>query len=287
MRDSEIALQKKIIGKVSRFYIINKTANGVYLGTYEYPDLKVLLPNNQVPKNCEKGDILEAYIYKDSEDRLIATLQRPYIELGQISTLKVKDVTSIGAFLDWGLAKDLFLPFKEQTYRVRKDDEVIVRLYVDKSARLCATMKIYEDLEKNPDARIGDHVKGRVYEITKSYGTFVAVDDKYTALLPHNEMTAEIIPGKVYNFRIKEVRDGGKMTLSLREKVVVQMGMDAEYILEELKKANGFLPYHDKTSSEIIKSKFNMSKNAYKRAIGRLLKKGKIRIKDNGIELVE
>ncbi|MCR5796588.1 MAG: S1 RNA-binding domain-containing protein [Eubacterium sp.] len=286
LSELSIGIESKVIGKSGRYYIMSKSPNGVYLGTYEYPDLKILLPNNQVPKGAEKGDILEAYIYKDSEDRLIATLERPMIEMNKIATLRVKDVTKIGAFLEWGLAKDLFLPFKEQTYRVKPGDDVIVKLYVDKSARLCATMKIYNDLGKKVDAKVGDRVKGRIYEITESYGVFVAVEDKYSALIPHNEMTKDIIPGKVYEFRVKEVRDGGKMALSMREKAVVQMGMDSEMILAKLEAAGGFLPFHDKTPPAIIKREFSLSKNAFKRAIGRLLKEKKIIIKEDGIELI-
>ena len=118
---------------MSRLYVTKITKNGAYLGSYEYPELKVLLPNNQVPKGTERGDIFQVFLYKDSEDRLIATTTEPAVQLGQMARLKVTDVTGIGAFLDWGLAKDLFLPFKEQTHRVKKGEEVLAALYIDKS----------------------------------------------------------------------------------------------------------------------------------------------------------
>jgi hypothetical protein len=277
--------EEKLLGRVSRLYVTRSTANGVYLSSYEYPELSVLLPNNQVPEGLEKGDILSVFLYKDSEDRLIATRTEPYVALGKVARLKVTDVTNIGAFLDWGLAKDLFLPFKEQTHRVKKGEEVLAALYIDKSCRLCATMHIYDYLMSGGDFQVGEHVTGLVYEITESFGAFVAVDDTYSALIPHNEMTREIHVGDTLRARIKEIREDGKLTLSLQEKVPVQMGMDAELVLQKLKEAGGTLPFHDKTSPEIIKREFKMSKNAYKRAIGRLMKEKKIEILEDGIRL--
>ena len=279
-------LEEKLLGRVSRLYVTRFTANGIYLGSYEQPDFSVLLPKNQVPEGVKKGDILSVFIYRDSEDRLIATMEKPYISLGEMARLRVTDVTNIGAFLDWGLAKDLFLPFKEQTHRVKKGEEVLAALYIDKSSRLCATMHIYEYLSTSGDFQKGDHVKGVVYQITDSFGAFVAVQDKYSALIPHNEMNQEIHVGDNLQARIKEVREDGKLTLSLQEKVKVQMGMDAEVILEKLEAAGGSLPFHDKTSPEIIKREFRMSKNAFKRAIGRLMKQNRIEILEDGIRLL-
>lgn len=279
-------LEEKLLGRVSRLYVTRFTASGIYLGSYEQPDFSVLLPNNQVPEGVKKGDILSVFIYRDSEDRLIATMEKPYISLGEMARLRVTDVTNIGAFLDWGLAKDLFLPFKEQTHRVKKGEEVLAALYIDKSSRLCATMHIYEYLSTSGDFQKGDHVKGVVYQLTDSFGAFVAVQDKYSALIPHNEMNRELHVGDNLQARIKEVREDGKLTLSLQEKVKVQMGMDAEVILEKLEAAGGSLPFHDKTSPEIIKREFRMSKNAFKRAIGRLMKQNRIEILENGIRLL-
>ena len=120
--------EKKVLGRTLRLYVTKQTKNGIYLSSYEYPELNVLLPNNQVPDAIERGDILSVFLYKDSQDRLIATTSVPFISLGKIARLTVTDVTQIGAFLDWGLAKDLFLPFKEQTHRVKKGEEVLVAL---------------------------------------------------------------------------------------------------------------------------------------------------------------
>lgn len=275
--------EEKILGRVKRLYVSKQTVNGVYLSSYEEPELQVLLPNNQVPEEVERGDILSVFLYKDSEDRLIATTTEPYVKLGEFARLKVTDVTNIGAFLDWGLAKDLFLPFKEQTHRVRNGEEVLAALYIDKSNRLCATMHIYDYLSKDGNFEVNTYVDGLVYEILDSFGAFVAVDDKYSALIPHNEMNREIHAGDSVHARIKEVREDGKLTLSLQEKLPVQMGVDAQAIFEKLNAAGGFLPFHDKTSPEIIKREFQMSKNAFKRAIGRLMKEKKIEIGEDGI----
>jgi hypothetical protein len=283
--EKSMTTEQKLLGTTAKLYMLKKSKFGVYLGSGEYRDLEVLLPNNQVPAGMEKGDTIEVFLYKDSEDRLIATTMVPRLCLHEVAALQVTDVTKIGAFLDWGLAKDLFLPFKEQTAKVRVGDTVLAALYVDKSDRLCATMRVYDYLSCDSGYQKGDHVHGRVYEITDSFGVFVAVDDRYSALIPHNEIAREFHVGEEIDGRVKAVTEEGKLTLSLQEKVKVQMGVDAERILERLEKAGGFLPFHDKTSPEIIKREFQISKAAFKRALGRLLKKKKIEITEQGIKL--
>lgn len=275
----------ELLGKVNRLYISKRTVNGVYLSPLGESDVQILLPKNQVPSGSEKGDILEAFIYKDSEDRPVASLKVPPVTLGTVARLRVKQTTGIGAFLDWGLAKDLLLPFKEQIGQVKEGNEVLVALYIDKSSRLCATMHIYDYLKTNSPYQEEDHVTGTVYEITDSFGVFVAVDNCYSALIPHNELSRNFHIGETISARVKQIREDGKLTLSLSEKVPVQMGIDAANILEKCKKAGGFLPFHDKTSPEIIKREFGMSKNAFKRAIGRLMKEGILTITNEGIQI--
>ena len=275
--------EKDILGTMQKMRMIRPCKFGIYLGIKEFPSLEVLLPNNQVPDKIKKGDEIEVFLYKDSEDRLIATKELPLLKKGEVAYLSVKDVTKIGAFLDWGLAKDLFLPFKEQTCRVRVGDKVLVALYVDKSSRLCATMHVYSYLSTESGYGKGDHVRGVVYEITESYGVFVAIDYKYSALIPHNEMSRVFHVGEEVSARVKAVTEDGKLTLSLQEKVKVQMGVDADKILARLEEAGGYLPFHDKTSPEIIKREFQISKAAFKRALGRLLKKGMIELNEEGI----
>ncbi len=277
-------IEKQFLGTFTRLHVIKKTKYGVVLSSGKLPQLEVLLPNNQVRPETETGDFYEVFLYKDSEDRLIATTQQPYLSLGELAVLTVKDVTNIGAFLDWGLAKDLFLPFKEQTTKLHAGDSVLVTLYIDKSERLCATMHVYNLLSTESNYKKGDHVHGRIYEILDSFGAFVAVDDRYSALIPHNEMTRELHVLDEIDARIKDITPEGKLTLSLQEKINQQMGKDAELIYGRLEQAGGFLPFHDKSSPEIIKREFQMSKAAFKRAIGRLLKEKKIKQTENGIQ---
>ena len=277
-------IEKQFLGTFTRLHVIRKTKYGVVLSSGKLPQLEVLLPNNQVRPETETGDFYEVFLYKDSEDRLIATTQQPYLSLGELAVLTVKDVTNIGAFLDWGLAKDLFLPFKEQTTKLHAGDSVLVTLYIDKSERLCATMHVYNLLSTESNYKKGDHVHGRIYEILDSFGAFVAVDDRYSALIPHNEMTRELHALDATDARIKDITPEGKLTLSLQEKIKQQMGKDAELIYGRLEQAGGFLPFHDKSSPEIIKREFQMSKAAFKRAIGRLLKEKKIKQTENGIQ---
>ena len=176
---------EKNLGKRVSLMVVKKVDFGVYLGTSED---KVLLPAKQVPEGIEVGDPVEVFLYKDSRDRMIATVREPKISLGQVKALKVLDTGKIGAFLDWGLEKDLLLPIKEQTARVKPGDECLVSLYVDKSGRLCATMKVYEKLQKDSPYRKDDKVQGIIYEISDNFGWFVAVDDIYCGLIPKREI---------------------------------------------------------------------------------------------------
>ena len=224
------------LGKKQTLFIVKSVEFGVYLAEDMHADTKhqVLLPAKQVPAGKKDGDKIEVFIYKDSQDRLIATTNEPKLTVGEVGLLKVKQVTKIGAFLDWGLEKDLLLPYHEQTTRIFEGQECLVAVYVDKSSRLCATMKVYPYLSKETPYKEGDQVKGRVYQISENFGVFVAVDNKYTAL----------IPARV-------------------------------------------LPFDDKASPEVIRREFGLSKNAFKRAVGHLLKEGKIQIKDRRIYLVK
>lgn len=271
------------LGKIQTLEVIKTTDFGVYLSS-DSKD-KVLLPKSQVPNGTKIGDRIEVFIYKDSEDRLIATTTTPALTLGEVALLKVIDVGSIGAFLEWGLVKDLLLPFKEQTSRVHVNYQVLVSLYIDKSERLCATMKVYDYLESSSSYKAGDKVMAVIYEIKEEYGAFAAVDNKYSALIPNKELFKEIKPGDSIEARVTSVRDDGKLNLSLREEVHVQMDSDASIILDTLKNNDGYLPYNDKTDPEIIKKEFGLSKNAFKRAIGKLFKERVITILDDGIRL--
>lgn len=270
------------LGKKVRLMIVKKVDFGVYLGNSQE---KVLLPGKQVPKGAKVGDPVEVFLYKDSSDRLIATTNEPKITLGEIKALRVADTGKIGAFLNWGLEKDLLLPFREQTAKVRKGDEVLVSLYVDKSDRLCATMRVYEMLRQDSPYKKDDQVEGIIYDTSDNFGVFVAVDDCYSALIPKREAFGTLRVGDRIHARVVRVRDDGKLDLAVREKSFIQMDVDAGMIWERMKENKGRLPFTDKAEPERIKAEFGISKNAFKRAVGRLLKEGKIEIHENFIEI--
>ena len=255
---------------------------GVYLGTEEE---HVLLPKKQVPKGAGPGDPVEVFLYKDSRDRLIATTNEPKLTLGELAVLEVIDTGKNGAFLDWGLEKDLFLPFREQTGPVKKGDHVLVSLYIDKSSRLCATMKVYEKLSCDSPYQKDDMVEGIVYELSDRFGVFVAVDGKYSALIPKREVYHSYRVGETIRARVSAVKDNGKLDLSVREKAFIQMDVDAAKLMDYMEKHGGRIPFTDKATPETIRKEFEMSKNEFKRAVGRLLKEKKIEIREKDIVL--
>jgi predicted RNA-binding protein (virulence factor B family) len=279
-RRQEMSLR---LGEIQKLEIVKKVEFGVYLAEPGREDDKVLLPIKQVPAGASVGDVMEVFLYKDSKDRLIATTKRPKLIMGEATLLTVAQMGKIGAFLDWGLEKDLLLPFKQQRGRIREGDQVLVSLYVDKSERLCATMNVYEHLLSNSSYKKDDRVSGRVYEISNNFGAFVAVDDKYSALIPKNELFGEIEPGQIISARVIKVQDDGRLLLSIREKAYLQIDKDAEKILQLLDSYEGSLPFTDKSAPEVITHETGMSKNEFKRAVGHLLKEKKIQIGEKSI----
>ena len=265
------------LGKKQTLRIVKKVEFGVYLGSEEE---KVLLPIKQLPEGAGIGDELEVFIYKDSKDRLIATTNEPKITLGEVAVLQVADVSKIGAFLNWGLEKDLLLPFKEQTTRVAPGDECLVALYIDKSQRLCATMKVYNYLRKDSPYGKEQDVTGRVYEMSDNFGAFVAVDNMYSGLIPKKQLYGEqsLQVGDVVSARVTAVKADGKLDLSIRKKAYLQMDDDAEKLLQIIESFDGVLPFSDKANPEVIRRETGMSKNEFKRAVGRLYKERRIEI---------
>lgn len=282
------------LGEKQTLTVVKKVEFGVYLAQ---PDAqqdekirnreqeRVLLPIKQVPAGCECGDEITVFIYKDSRDRLIATTNEPKLMMGQVALLKVAQTGRIGAFLDWGLEKDLFLPFKEQTGHVVPGDEVLVSLYVDKSDRLCAKMNVYESLRTDSPYSKDDRVNGKVYELSDNFGAFVAVDNIYSALIPKRELYGDVRVGDNVCARVIKVHEDGKLELGIREKAYLQMDKDADELFKLIESYDGVLPFNDKASPEVIRRKTGMSKNEFKRAVGRLLKSGKIEIGDSSIRL--
>lgn len=270
------------LGKKQLLRVLREKEMGVYLGEAE-TDAGVLLPRKEVPKGTVVGSEIEVFIYKDSEDRLIATTLPVPLEVGEVACLPVSQVTEIGAFLDWGLVKELFLPFKEQKGKLRPGMQVPVLLYVDKSQRLCATMHIYRHLQKNPPYQKDDRVTGMVYEVKPELGAFLAVDRRYYGMIPRQEMYESYRPGDEISARVLKVRADGKLDLSARRKAHAQMNEDAEKVWHAILEYDGELPFTDKTDPEIIKRELSLSKNAFKRAVGHLLKEGRIEIWEQSI----
>lgn len=273
------------LGEVQELTVVKQVDFGVYLAEGAQEDDKVLLPARQTPEGTKPGDCLSVFLYRDSADRLIATVNMPRLVLGQTALLRVAQTGKIGAFLDWGLEKDLLLPFREQTYPVEEGEECLAALYIDKSGRLCATMKLYPYLRTDSPYQKDDRVKGIVYEISRNFGAFVAVQDTWSGLIPKKEIYGELKPGDRITARVTGVKQDGKLDLSLREKAYVQIGTDAEKVLDALEKRGGSLPFNDKASPETIRQEMQMSKNEFKRAVGHLLKEGKITITDAAIVL--
>lgn len=267
------------LGEYQTLQVVKQVDFGIYLAEQPQDETRVLLPKKQVPKSVKIGDLLRVFLYKDSEDRLIATLHEPKLKLGGIAALKVLSLGNIGAFLDWGLEKDLFLPYKEMTRKVEKGDRVLVTLYIDKSRRLCASMKdLYSLLRTDSDYHKGETVTGRIYEFSENFGTFVAVDDKYSAMIPKHEDCSSYKIGDCIQARVTNIKKDGKLDLSIRQKAYLQMDGDAKRVMEVLDSYQGQLPFNDKADPELIKREMKMSKNAFKRAVGKLYKERKIQI---------
>ncbi len=271
------------LGEKQTLKVVKKVEFGIYLATEEEPTEKVLLPKKEVPENTETGDELEVFLYKDSKDRLIATRREPKVTLHKVALLTVSEVTRIGAFLDWGLEKDLLLPYHEQTRKVKNGEEVLVALYIDKSSRLCATMNVYHYLKTQSPYQIGDEVKGRIYETSDNFGIFVAVDDIYSGLIPKKEAAGSFRIGDIMDLRVTSVKEDGKLDLSARKKAYLQIEEDAQMVMQVIDEFDGVLPFSDKANPEVIKREFGLSKNAFKRACGHLLKEGLIEIGENRI----
>jgi len=275
------------LGKKQILTVTKEVQFGIYLGESEDAKERVLLPGKEVPQDVKKGDKLQVFLYKDSKDRLISTTREPVFEIGGLAVLNVIEVGSIGAFLDWGLEKDLLLPFKEQTKRVRQGEDCLVALYIDKSDRLCATMNVYEYLRTDAPYQKDDRVIGTIYEISEEFGVFIAVDNCYSGLIPRKDAAGSYEIGNSIEVRVTGVKEDGKLDLSEREKIPQQMEDDAENIMGVIEEYEGILPFGEKVSPEVIRREFGLSKSAFKRALGRLMKQGRIEILENRIKKIK
>ncbi len=273
------------IGKIQKLKIKDFKPQGAYLGL-DNSYKEVLLPKEEVKREFKRGDKLEVIVYKDSDGKLKASLKKPKGEVGEITSLKVTSKPKFGTFLDWGLDKDVFLPYSETIGSVSEGQVCLVALYLDKSGMVCASMKLENFLRTDSPYKKGDTVRGTVYSVNKKLGIFVAVDNKYAGLIPNEDVLGVYTLGDELEARVFNVKDDGKLDLSLTGRLSQEMSKDVNKILEKLKENGGFLPYNDKSDAEEIKKEFGISKVAFKKAIGNLYRERMIQFKNNGIKLI-
>lgn len=277
------------LGEMQELEVTKKVDFGVYLKSSddEKGEDKVLLPLKQVPENTKTGDKIKVFVYRDSDDRVIATVKRPKIVMGEITYLKVVQMTRIGAFLNWGLEKDLFLPFKEQVGDIKLNGEYLVGLYIDKSDRLCATMNLFKVLRTDSTYKVNDMVKGTVFSLKRGLGAMVAVEGKYLGLIHEGEILKPLHSGDVVEVRVSHIKEDGKLDLSLKDAPRLQIDKDGEKIVNAVVKNKGLLPLNDDSSPEDIKERLNLSKSSFKKAVGRLMKRNVIEMTRDGIRIAD
>ena len=272
------------VGKTQKLTILRKKDFGIYLGDEEED---VLLPMKEVSRDWKEGDEVEVFVYRDSKGRKIATTRTPILRVGEIGLLEVVSVGEIGAFMKNGLERDVLLPFKEQTCKVKEGKSYPVCLYVDKSDRLCVTMRIYPYLQPAAKFVADEAFEGVVYEYKENLGAFVWIRDHVGGLIPKSELYQPVYVGTKVSGRILRVREDGKLDLAIRQKAHLQMQDDEAMLLTWMEKHGGRIPYSDKEASpEEIKRDFGLSKNAFKRAVGGLMKANQIEIGEHEIRLV-
>jgi uncharacterized protein len=274
------------IGKRNRLKIVRDSSPGIYLDGGEHGE--ILLPNRYVPRRIAPGDLLDVFVYRDSQDRLVATTGTPHAMVGDVATLKVVNVNPrVGAFLDWGLAKDLLLPFREQTGPVRPGQDVVVRVYLDKKTdRVVASMKLEKTpAPEGPTYQAGDAVE---FMITgkSPLGYKALVEGTHHGLLYREHVSVPPAVGKKLKGFVRTVRPDGKIDLSLDDAGYKRVGPLARRILQVLEAKGGRLGLDDNSSPEVIRSTFGGSKKAFKQALGSLYKARRIRFTNPGIELV-
>ena len=271
------------IGQFNKLMVIKEVDFGVYLDGHDWGD--ILLPNKVVPKGTKLNDMVDVFIYFDSEDKIIATTLQPRVQLGHCAFLKAIDVNRVGAFLDWGLDKDLLVPKPEQKRPMEKDKSYIVYVKQDNEGRIVASSKLDYFLDKSPaDYQQGDEVNLLLAETTE-LGNKVIINDSHWGLIHTNEIFQTLSYGKRIRGYIQTVREDGKIDVVLRKSGQENIRSLSQRIMTALDKAGGFLPLHDKSSSIDIQRAFSESKKSFKSAIGQLYKRGEINIEANGIRL--
>ena len=266
------------IGDFNKLKVKRKTDFGYFLdGKTNNTKDDILLHNRLLGKNeIEVGDEVEAFIYKDSEDRIAATLIPPKAKVGDIAILKVVAHTQIGSFIDIGLTKDILVPFKARTYDLEKGERYPFYIYVDKSGRIAATTDIDMYLTTDHEYNIGDTVTGIVYGFQTNNSAMVVVDNKYAGVILHNEYFTELKPGEELTLKVIKIYEDGKLGLSPRQSRKEELDTLETSIMNYLEGNDGFMRFNDKSTPEEIATVFNSSKKNFKRALGILMKKGLI-----------
>lgn len=269
------------LGKRQKLKVLRMKDFGIYLGHEDAKseDEAVLLPKKQVPDNTQVGDELDVFIYKDSSDRLISTTRKTKIQVGELARLEVQQITKIGAFVDIGLERDVLIPFKEMGAQLEVGDYVLVGLYVDRSNRLAATTKVYRLLEIPKGFKVNDEVEATVYSIT-DFGVMVAIENKYFGLIAKQEQ-GNLKLGDLVHARVIKIRDDGKINLSLKKNIRDQIQLDADLVWSRIGETG--LGFSEKSEKELIMRELGLSKSAFKRALGNLLKRDLIVITEENV----
>ena len=273
------------IGRINKLVVLKELAFGVYLDGENLGE--ILMPRRYVPIDCKPGDTVEAFIYFDSENRIIATTEKPHAQVGEFAMLKVISVNAVGAFLDWGLLKDLLVPFREQKVKMQEGQWHIVYVYVDdKSNRIVASAKLDKHLNNlPPNYEISRAVDLLIYSQT-DIGYKTIINNSHWGILYQNEVFQPLEKGQKIKGYIKKIRDDKKIDLSLYPPGYEKIDGIAKAIFSKLQENKGFLDSTDKSPSEYIYQQFGVSKRVYKQAVGALLKKGLIDIEPNGIRII-
>lgn len=273
------------LGKYNQLEVVKEVDFGVYLNGDE--DGEILLPKRYVPEGTKPGDILNVFIYLDMEERLVATTLQPYVQVGEFACLQVAWVNQFGAFLDWGLMKDLFVPFREQKMKMQKGKRYVVHVHLDEeSYRIVASAKVehYLSTEK-PEYLPGQEVNVMVWQRT-DLGYKVIVENQFSGMLFHNEVFQPLEAGMHLSAFVKQVRPDGKIDLELQKAGARKVDDFSEVLLQYIKDNDGFTPLNDKTDAEVIYQTFGVSKKTFKKAVGDLYKKRLVVLEEGGIRLV-
>lgn len=274
------------IGKTNKLKILRNTSVGMYLGDDE--NNVVLLPKKYVESDFEIGDEIEVFIYNDSEDRIIATRLKPYVEINQFAYLNVSEVTKFGAFLDWGLEKDLFVPFKEQKHKMFEGYSYVVYVYLDElTNRIVASSKVNKFISNEVlTINQGDEVDLLLYNETVMGFTCI-INSKHKGLIYHNDIYQDVRVGDQLKGYVKLIREGNLVDLSLQKIGFKHVLSSTDIIMEYLKEHDGYLELTDKSSPDLIERRFNMSKATFKKSLGILYRQRLVTLHEDGVRLVK